>query len=198
MVTHIVSDMGGVLVHLEWQTRVESLLGRPMPMDALHQLWVNASSTLDFETGITTFEEFADAFVEEFDLAISPGILMAEFLEIVQAPMENCNEVLAKLKPKFHLSLLSNTNPAHYQRLRSRYTFFDYFDQLFLSYQIGHMKPSEAVFKYVIDALETAPANIAFFDDGQRNVAVARKMGLQAFQVESPTELLAVVSKLQD
>jgi putative hydrolase of the HAD superfamily len=193
MITHIVSDMGGVLIELQWQDRVEKLLNRPLPIDELHHLWVNARSTTEFETGMTNFEEFTTAFLNEFEVNLPPAALQQEFLEIVQAPLPNCEQVLSALKPHFHLSLLSNTNPAHYGKLRERYTFFNYFDELFLSYQVGHLKPNAAIFEHVLAALQIPAERVAFFDDGTRNVEAARDLGMQAFQVNSPDEVLAVV-----
>ncbi|PSN12296.1 hypothetical protein C7293_20825 [filamentous cyanobacterium CCT1] len=192
-ITHIVFDMGGVLIELQWLDRVKTLLNSPMTLEDLHRLWVSARSTADFETGRSDFEAFATAFIEEFELAIAPERLQHEFLEIVQATLPGCNQVLSALKPRYHLSLLSNTNPAHYKRLRDRYDFFDYFDRLFLSYQIGLMKPSAAIFEHLLTALNAPADTVAFFDDGLRNVEAARALGIHAYHVDSPAAAMAVV-----
>lgn len=195
MVTHIVSDMGGVLLRIEWQERIAGLLNRPIGLEELHRLWVTATSTLDFECGRTSFDEFTQAFIDEFELSVTPEYFKTQFLEVVQEPFPNYEAVIAALKPHFHLSLLSNTNPAHYEKLAAKYHFFDAFDALFLSFQIGHMKPGEQIFRHVIEALGTTPDQIAFFDDGKRNVEAARQLGMQAFQVTSPDALLEVVNQ---
>ncbi|HEY9764186.1 MAG TPA: HAD family phosphatase [Trichocoleus sp.] len=195
MVRHIVSDMGGVLVEIEWRERIAGLLNRPIGMEELHRLWVTTSSTLDFECGRTSFDQFTQAFINQFELSVTPEHFKAQFLEVVQAPLPNCEAVLAALKPHFHLSLLSNTNPAHYDKLSAQYNFFEAFDDLFLSFQIGCMKPDEQIFRHVIEALGTTPDQIAFFDDGKRNVEAARQVGIQAFQVTSPDALLEVVNQ---
>jgi glucose-1-phosphatase len=193
MITHIVLDMGGVLVELQWQNRVEKLLNRPIAIDELHHLWVSAPSTVDFESGRTNFDEFAAAFLREFNLEVPTDILKHEFLEIVQAPLPHCESVLSTLKSRYHLSLLSNTNPAHYGKLSDRYRFFDTFDHRFLSYQMGLMKPSPAIFEQVLQTLDTAPDTVAFFDDGARNVEAARNLGIHAYRVDSPDQVLAIV-----
>ncbi|MBU6229356.1 MAG: HAD family phosphatase [Cyanobacteria bacterium REEB459] len=193
MISHIVLDMGGVLVELEWQQRMEKLLRRSLPMAELHQLWVTALSTVDFESGRTNFDQFAVAFIEEFAVDITPEQLKQEFLEVVQAPLPNCETMLARLQPHYHLSLLSNTNAAHYQKLRDRYDFFKYFDQLFLSYELGLMKPSGDIFNHVLTRLHTPPASVAFFDDGSRNVEAARAAGIQAYRVDNPDQVMAIV-----
>ncbi|MBW4459727.1 MAG: HAD family phosphatase [Nodosilinea sp. WJT8-NPBG4] len=192
-ITHIVFDMGGVLIELQWLERVKDLLGRPITIEEIHRLWVSAPCVVDFESGRTDFDAFATAFVQDFGLAIAPAVVQHEFLEIVRAPLPQCNDMLAALKPRYHLSLLSNTNPAHYERLRDRYDFFDYFDQLFLSYKIGLIKPSTAVFEHVLSVLDAPADNVAFFDDGARNVEAARALGIHAYRVDSPAEVMAVV-----
>jgi putative hydrolase of the HAD superfamily len=121
--------MGGVLIELQWLERVKDLLDRPMSSDELHKLWSSTPSTVDFECGRTDFDTFITAFIQEFGLNVAPEVVQQEFLEIVQAPLPLCTDMLHALKPRYHLSLLSNTNPAHYQRLSDRYDFYDYFDE---------------------------------------------------------------------
>lgn len=192
MITHIVLDMGGVLVGLQWQERMEGLLGRALPMAELHHLWVTATSTVAFESGHTDFDQFTAAFLGEFNLPVDPDFFKQEFLNLVQAPLPNCQRVLQDLKARFHLSLLSNTNPAHYDKLSRDYDFYRTFDHCFLSYQMGHMKPSAASFEYVMTYLNTRPETIAFFDDGDRNVEAAKSLGINAFRVDSPDEVWAI------
>ncbi|MFZ4640708.1 MAG: HAD family hydrolase [Nodosilinea sp.] len=194
MITHIVLDMGGVLVELEWQQRMEKLLQRSLPMAELHHLWVTALSTVDFESGCTNFDEFAMAFIQEFGVDMAPEQLQQEFLEVVQGPLPNCEAMLASLQSTYHLSLLSNTNSAHYQRLRDRYDFFKYFDQLFLSYELGMMKPNPQIFHHVLTELDTPPETVVFFDDGSRNVEAARAVGIQAYRVDGPDQILQIVA----
>lgn len=190
MITHIICDMGGVLVQLQWSERVSNLLGRAVPLDELHQLWIQARSTVDFESGRLTFDEFANAFIMEFGLTLSPAMVQQEFLEFVQAPMAGYEAVIRQLQQSYHVSLLSNTNAAHYAKLRDRYSFYAPFDCVFLSHQIGLMKPDPAIFEHVLQALDIAPAAAAFFDDGARNVEAAKNVGLQAYQVYSPSEVM--------
>lgn len=197
MVTHVICDMGGVLVQLEWSERVSGLLGRAVPIDELHQLWINARSTVDFESGRITFDEFAQNFIQEFDLNRTPEEVKHEFVEFVQAPMPGWEDALTKLKQQYHVSLLSNTNSAHVEKLRDRYDFYAPFDQVFLSHEMGVMKPDPAIFQQVLTALEIPAAAAVFFDDGARNVAAAQAVGMQAYQVDSPQAVLAAMQTLE-
>lgn len=198
MITHVICDMGGVLVQLEWSERVSGLLGRSVPIEELHQLWVNARSTVDFESGRITFDEFAQNFIEEFGLDLSPDTVKHEFLEFVQTPMPGWDAVLSQLKPQYQVSLLSNTNPAHVQKLRDRFDFYAPFDQVFLSHEIGIMKPDPAIFQHVLTTLAIPAAAAVFFDDGARNVEAAQRVGMQAYQAHSPQAVLAVMQRLAE
>ncbi|TVP63972.1 MAG: HAD family phosphatase [Leptolyngbya sp. LCM1.Bin17] len=198
MIEHILLDMGGVLIDLQWQDRVGKLLGRSLPIDELHHLWVSAPSTVDFESGRTDFDQFTAAFIQDFDLALTPEMVQHEFLEIVQAPLPGCEVMLSALKPQYHLSLLSNTNPAHFGKLRDRYDFFEALDRLFLSYEIGLMKPSPTIFEHVLAELDTTPEHVAFFDDGARNVESAKALGIQAYRVDSPAEIMTIVKTFSE
>ncbi|MEM6717441.1 MAG: HAD-IA family hydrolase, partial [Cyanobacteria bacterium P01_C01_bin.147] len=142
------------------------------------------------------FDTFARNFIEEFALEVSPAQVQHEFLEFVQAPMPGWDAVLHQLKQRYHLSLLSNTNSAHYKRLRDRYDFYAPFEQVFLSHNIGLMKPDPAIFYHVLTVLNIAPHEAAFFDDGARNVAAANSVGINAYQVNSPQELQNIIAAL--
>ncbi|MDJ0702971.1 MAG: HAD family phosphatase [Leptolyngbyaceae cyanobacterium MO_188.B28] len=193
MITHIVSDMGGVLVDIEWAERIGKLFGRSLPMDELHAFWVNARSPVEFESGRINFDQFATAFIQEFNLDVSPETVQHEFLEIVRRPNQHCNQVVSTLKQTYHLSLLSNTSLPHYEKLRDRFQFFEPFDHLFLSYEIGLMKPSNEIYEHVLSVLDVSPESVAFFDDSLLNVEAARKLGIHACQVRSPEEIMAIV-----
>ncbi|MEM8605194.1 MAG: HAD-IA family hydrolase [Cyanobacteria bacterium P01_H01_bin.121] len=200
-VKHIVSDMGGVLIELDWFSQASTMLGRTVTVDELHHLWVNASSVAAFETGQQTdFEGFIQAFATEFGYDLNTdnvATLKQRFQRMLKAPLPDCDRVLAELSQHYPLSLLSNTNPVHMQYVRSNFgSLLTYFGNLFLSFEMGYLKPNEAIYQQVVNALQLEPAAIAFFDDGRHNVEVARGLGIQAFQVQSPREILAIVQGL--
>jgi putative hydrolase of the HAD superfamily len=60
------------------------------------------------------------------------------------------------------------------------------------------MKPSPTIFEHVITALDIAPAKVAFFDDGARNVEAAKSLGIQAHRVDSPDQILAIAATFGD
>ena len=54
-------------------------------------------------------------------------------------------------------------------------TMDDYFDAVFLSYELHELKPSEAIFRKMIAAGGMRPEETLFIDDGQKNVDAAQR-----------------------
>lgn len=79
-------------------------------------------------------------------------------------------------------------------RLRDRHDFLDYFDQIFLAYKFGTIKPSAAIFEHLLTNLKTSAGTVAFFDGGARNVEAARPLDIYAYRVESPAAVMAKVA----
>ncbi|MCA0296585.1 MAG: HAD family phosphatase [Actinobacteria bacterium] len=54
------------------------------------------------------------------------------------------------------------------------------FDRMFISAELGLVKPDPEVFRVVTDELEVRPDEIAFIDDREPNVVAARELGWRA------------------
>ncbi|MCR4662889.1 MAG: HAD hydrolase-like protein, partial [Endomicrobiaceae bacterium] len=92
---------------------------------------------------------------------------------------------------KYNLALLSNTNDLHFKYLYDIYKdFFDNnFKKLFLSYEMKQRKPEKEIYLSVIDFYKTGPQNIFFTDDNKKNIDVAKKLGIKAYDFETVTKL---------
>lgn len=95
-------------------------------------------------------------------------------------------QLLRNIHRHYPTYILSNTNPIHWQQ--SLHTWFevdghkmsDYFDGLFLSYELHLQKPDPRIFHHVIQAMGSEAQDILFLDDSEENCRVARSCGLQA------------------
>ena len=186
---HIVTDMGGVIIELYWEFYAAKMLEKEYTIEELQKLWVTSEATKKFETGKISFDEFANAVIREFKVSLSPEEIKKNFCAITGPPKPKFMELFTELKKNFTLSVLSNTNQPHIDFLRQKYDLFNIFDNLFLSYEIGMMKPFPEIFEYVIKKLNTKPQNILFFDDSSINTEAAKKLGINAFVVTSPQQI---------
>lgn len=196
-IKHLVFDMGGVLVRIHWHQEVSRMLQQDVPFEQIHALWGNAYSTHAFETGQLDFEAFTDAFIDEFKPALDRDTFQATFRNILDDEFPGITDLLHSLRERYTLSLLSNTNPCHWQMLVDRDTFLPLIEHHFTSMTLGVMKPDPAIYQAVQAALKANPESILFFDDGLKNVEAARALGWHAEQVFGPEDIRQQLSRYQ-
>ena len=101
-------------------------------------------------------------------------------------------EIIKKLKNLgYKVYLLSNLKEIDYEKFIKHFD-VSIFDELFLSFKLGMLKPNDDIYQYVINKLNTKPENIYFFDDNRENVDGAIKNGINAYQVTGETVKKAV------
>lgn len=94
---------------------------------------------------------------------------------------------LAAAQPRVRSACLSNTNTRHWRMMNEPGPHDLGLDRLtyrFVSFEIGHMKPSPEVFRHVERQAGLAPESIQFFDDNSDNVAAARACGWRAERID--------------
>ncbi|MFX1298525.1 MAG: HAD family hydrolase [Promethearchaeota archaeon] len=87
-------------------------------------------------------------------------------------------------KAGYVVSLMSNTFDIHAKSNLLK-GFYDIFDHVFLSNEIGLIKPDMDKYKYVLKKLDTSPKKCIFIDDKIRNLVPARELGIIVLRFES-------------
>jgi glucose-1-phosphatase len=189
-------DLGGVLVDGAGLRELPRMLPRPMTPEDLRRKWVTSPAVELFETGRCSSRDFAIAFIEEWGLAIEHDEFLTRFTAWVGAPYPETAGLLSALDGRHALACLSNTNAAHWDKLRRMDGLRLVLERPFLSHELGLMKPSPEVFAQVARGLGCEPGEIAFFDDGPENVDGAAKAGLSAHHTVGPVALRKVLQEL--
>jgi putative hydrolase of the HAD superfamily len=99
-------------------------------------------------------------------------------------PLPGTADMLAALKPRYRLGLLSNlTHGPAARQILDHLNLTSYFDVLLVSGDLGYRKPHPLVFQSLIAALGVPPPSIAFVgDDPRTDVQGSRLAGLQPVQ----------------
>ena len=98
-------------------------------------------------------------------------------------------EFIQQLRPKYRLSVLSNTNPFIQSWARSpQFTpcgrsLDDYFDMLFLSYLMKASKPGDEIYRKMLASGSMVAAETLFIDDSDKNLEAAAKSGIRTLKV---------------
>ncbi|TFF69082.1 MAG: HAD family hydrolase [Promethearchaeota archaeon] len=101
----------------------------------------------------------------------------------------NFSYEMAEIVERLHnagyiVSLMSNTYDIHAKSNELR-GFYDIFDNVFLSNEIGYIKPDMEKYKYVLKKLDTKPKNCVFIDDKLTNLIPAHQLGIIVIRFES-------------
>ena len=95
-------------------------------------------------------------------------------------------DLLLRARRHYHVMLLSNTNSIHWAQARDGYFRYgrrrvdDFFEHVFLSYELGVEKPAPEIYAKVLEGSGAPAADVLFLDDSEANCAAARACGLQA------------------
>ena len=179
--------------------KVIAPISREQAVEAFRQLGVaDADQRLDkyHQTGI--FQELEEGKITPDEFQVKLGQLCGgrtpNWEETRQAWLgyftgldERLLDCLKELRKRYKLFVLSNTNPyvmdwACSPEFSSKgEPLTEFFDKLYLSYQIGVTKPDRRIFDFLIADADILPSESLFIDDGAGNVQAARQLGFQTY-----------------
>jgi HAD superfamily hydrolase (TIGR01549 family) len=94
-------------------------------------------------------------------------------------------EVLDRLKGKYQLVLVANTNKFSVEKVIEKFSLDKYFDKIFLSYQLGMTKNVAGFFDKVIEELNLEAKDCVMVGDSiQSDILPAKSFGMQAVLVD--------------
>ena len=188
-IKNILYDLGGVIVDLDAQHNIEAFKRLGMPEIAeLINPYHPAGMIGELEHGDITFHEMCDKMrqvtgrEEVTDQQISDAynaFLMG--IEDWKLP-----SILEMRRRGFKTYVLSNNNPMSMQSIREMFRrdgleMEDYFDGIYLSYELHLLKPHKEIYEKIIELSGIRPEETLFIDDSDTNVNVARELGFAVY-----------------
>ena len=204
MIRNIVFDLGGVIFEIDKRQAIQrfneaGFADAAQYLDAFAQVGIFGQ----LESGAITAEQFQ----QELSLLAGKEITLEGCYRgwqgyFVQLPQCNLDKVLELRERGYRVSLLSNTNPFMMQWARS--SAFDpaghgigyYFDALYLSYEMGVMKPDRRIYEMMLAGEHALPDETVFIDDGPHNVAAAAALGIHTLQPQDCTAWHTMLEQL--
>ncbi len=195
-VTHLVFDLGGVIVKLR---------GTPVPLkwfpvsdkpDDVWQRWLTSDAPRLFEAGKIAPKEFSEQLVQELSLSVTAEQFLEYFRDLPECVFDGALPLLVEVKQRYTTACYSNSNELHWHGKMIEMGLAPYFDHHFASHLMGIVKPDVEGFHFIADALNVDASNILFLDDNQLNVDAAQAAGWQALRVVGVDELQQALSLL--
>ena len=184
---NLLFDFGGVLVDLNKQRCIDAFAGLGFDIRPFLGTYAQAGVFAQLERGELSVAEFCEELRQlsgRVDLS-DETLVKAWESYLMDVPADRL-ETLLKAKKNYPIYLLSNTNEIHWRQGSEEFFRYkglhveDFFDGVFLSYEMGIEKPHPAIFDKVVEGIGCAPSEILFFDDSEVNCEAARKQGLLA------------------
>jgi putative hydrolase of the HAD superfamily len=194
-IKNIIFDFGGVILNIDYQLTVEAF--KESGLDNFDLLYSKASQNQVFdklETGKISPAQFRQEIREISGLLLSDEQIDYAWNKIILDMPRHRIDFLLKLKEKYRILLLSNTNKIHYDLYLKQLqamgfnSFDDIFEKAYFSHEIGLRKPDPAVYRYVMDEKALQAQSTLFIDDSLQNITIADKMGIQCHWLHQGAE----------
>jgi glucose-1-phosphatase len=207
----VVFDLGGVILHLNYQATVDGL-SAVFEQD-MAQLYSQAQQSKvfdEYERGEISTPEFQRRLVELLperreqllerlsDPTFCARIDDAWNAILLQIPDANLT-LLKELKQRVGVYLLSNTNDSHLCRFLANYerdhaethgSFAAHFNATYYSHQLGQRKPEPRIFQTIVELNHLNATRTLFIDDNQANLRGAQSVGLKTIYHATNSDLL--------
>lgn len=189
MIKIIVFDLGNVILKFNHRIATKRLAEfSAVPEEEIYGCLYNSDLEKAFDRGELNGKEF---------FAEVKKILKADFTwQDFKSAVENVfqlntgmDELLKKLKPKFKLCLLSNTNDTHFEYIRRKFPIVNIFDEYFLSYELHMRKPEEEIYLAVLRRCKASGSECVYIDDVQEFADAAEKTGFRAIRYTGVEDL---------
>ena len=192
MIRNIVLDLGGVLFTLDREEALRrfSALGVP-DVEKMLDPYLQSGYFLQVEDGRMTEPQFRAALSELAGRELSyDEIAHAYFGFLSKVDAYKFDFIEEELKD-YRIFILSNTNPyvmdfcESDRFLPSGRTLSSFCVKKFASCERGMVKPDRRFFETMLREGDMRPEETLFLDDGPANVAMARELGIHAYQPQN-------------
>lgn len=179
----VVFDLGQVLVRFDYKYFVDKVNKiKPGIGEQFIELYKqNYHIHRDFEKGLISEKVFIDQMLEYLDHKIDGETFCRYWSDIFSLNVDVV-ALLPEIKKNYKLYLVSNTNSIHQKYGYQHYEFLKIFDKLFLSHEVGFVKPEKEIYQ-AVEKFSGFPSNEhIFIDDILEYVEAAKSIGWDGIQ----------------
>jgi FMN phosphatase YigB (HAD superfamily) len=190
-IKNIIFDLGGVILNIDPQKTINAMEELGFPDFEKSYTLAKQNKLFDkLEKGIISPDIFRNEIRKNLKNPVSDNTINEAWGSLLLDFPKERIDLLNKLKAKYRLFLLSNTNLIHYN-IYNHILFKDFgiqlsklFEKAYYSHEIGMRKPDIECFKYVLDDSKLMPNETLFIDDSISNIESAKKIGIKTIYLD--------------
>ncbi|TGD56789.1 HAD family hydrolase [Flavobacterium humi] len=185
MINTIIFDFGDVFINLDKGASLHAL--KKLGLDS----WNGELEHLnhEFERGKLTETQFIIGLKKLIPNASIDDLRMAWSSVLLDFPLHRL-EFLQRLSMKYRLFLLSNTDEIHISKFEHQVgatfarEFYQCFEKVYFSCEIGLRKPDPEIFNYIIKKHDLSMKRTLFIDDMKENTDIAHSLGMHVWNLQ--------------
>ncbi|NDV57658.1 HAD family phosphatase [Bacteroides sp. 519] len=185
---NIIFDLGGVLVDLNRDRCMNNFKALGFHnIDELIDPFEQEGIFMQLEKGIITAKEFREKIREELNQPLTDAQIDDAWNSFLVGFPSYKLDLLLELRSQYKLYLLSNTNEIHWEWCKEHgfaykgYNENNFFEKIFLSFEMQKTKPSAAIFQTVLNETDIIPGETFFIDDSPANCETAEILGIATY-----------------
>ena len=186
-ITNIIFDWGGVLINIDYQATINAFnrLGLD-DFKAFYNQKTQNEFFIQFEIGKITPDELRNYVREALKKDLSDKQINDAWCAMLLDAPKSRIETLQRLKSRYDIMLLSNTNQIHEDLILPRLNkdlgmdFLSLFNRVYLSHHLGMRKPNSDIYELVINSNGYSAEETLFIDDTEMNIDAADALGIKS------------------
>ena len=190
-IKNIIFDFGGVICNIDVTLTEKAFMDLGLTnYDTGRSIADSAGLFEGIETGTISSRQFRDGLKPLFSNPVTDEQIDTAWNALLLDIPGPHIRMLEALQKNYRIFLLSNTTEIHYLkylddfRNKFGYAGFDaLFEKAYFSFQLGLKKPSQEIFRHVLQQSRLNPSETLFIDDTLRHVEGARKAGINGYHL---------------
>jgi glucose-1-phosphatase len=151
-----------------------------------------------YERGEVDTAAFFAAFCFDLKIDVDTAELNRTYEALILHEIDGVAELVRQLSADYPLYALSNNNPLLWRGTQRVCTVLDCFEHIFLSHEIGLLKPNPRAFLYVLRQIDCDPAETILIDDNPNCTEAAEQLGMATVLFEDAAKTAHSLSAIPD
>ncbi len=198
----IIFDLGGVIFDLDYDLTAKAFNNYGKIDFNTVYTKLDQNRLFDaFEKGEISSENFRTDLKKQLEINISDKEFDKAWNAMLLGWPKDRLDLIASIKDKYQLFLLSNTNDIHLNKVMAMLkeehglnNLNHLFSQCYFSNEVGMRKPDAEIFEFVINGNQLNPKKTLFIDDSPQHIEGARQVGLNVYHLDvSKESILAIL-----
>jgi len=197
MIKCVISDLGNVILTFDSSIFYRQIAeNSPFTPEEIANIVTENSELLNaFGTGKISPQEYYKEISDKLQLSTDFESFFSTYNNVF-ALKPDVVKTLTKLKTKYRLILLSNTDVKHFGFIKRKFPEMFFFDDYVLSHEVGLMKPDPQIYQIALKRAKARAGECLFIDDLEENIEAAAKLGIQTMLFKPQTDLEAELRSL--